>query len=134
MEKSNFILCWMSDISFTQLYGLRYSTDPTLITMKVCFNKSITIWTNAFLLKKCRNLLHSSKFIFSYFFFRISSNYYYWNLSSLFWYWLVSIYHFMFYGWKYKYGKWVKTVGIGHTIPNAPDPIRTLKLSGIRQG
>ena len=33
----------MSDISFTQLYGLGYSTDPTLIIMKVCFNKSIPI-------------------------------------------------------------------------------------------
>ena len=26
------------------------------------------------------------------------------------------------------------TFAVGHTIPNAPDPIRTLKLSGIRLG
>ena len=26
------------------------------------------------------------------------------------------------------------TIAVGHTIPNAPDPIRTLKLSGIRHG
>ena len=134
MKKSNFILCWMSDISFTQLYGLGYSTDPTLIIMKVCFNKSIPILDKRISTEKVSKSLTLIQIYFFLLLFQNLSNYYYWNLSSLFWYWLVSVYHFMFYWWKYKYGKWVKTVGIGHTIPNAPDPIRTLKLSGIRQG
>ncbi len=28
----------------------------------------------------------------------------------------------------------VRVIVIGHTMPKAPDPIRTLKLSGIRRG
>ena len=35
---------------------------------------------------------------------------------------------------EYLYRNKEYTIAVGHTIPNAPDPIRTLKLSGIRQG
>ena len=37
-------------------------------------------------------------------------------------------------GREFKYEIVIITIAVGHTMSNAPDPIRTPKLSGIRQG